>query len=78
MAIGELEKMVQGPLFERRGKRLFLNDRGRMLLPMAREVLQNTKAIEQTLSDATKEPIGELRIGASTTYRKLHPPADSQ
>jgi DNA-binding transcriptional LysR family regulator len=67
MAISELEKAIQGPLFERRSKRLLLNDRGRMLLPMAREVLRNTKAIEQTLRDATKEPIGELRIGASTT-----------
>jgi DNA-binding transcriptional LysR family regulator len=67
MAIGELEKITQGPLFERRGKRLLLNDRGRMLLPRAREVLLKTRSIEIALSDATKEPIGEVRIGASTT-----------
>ena len=35
MAIGELESIVGGPLFERRGRRLLLNERGRLLLPEA-------------------------------------------
>jgi DNA-binding transcriptional LysR family regulator len=67
MAIAELEKFTGGPLFERREKRLFLNDRGRLLLPEAREVLGRVKTVEKALNEATKEPVGELRVGASTT-----------
>jgi DNA-binding transcriptional LysR family regulator len=67
MALSELEKISGGALFERRGKRLFLNDRGRLLLSEAREVLGRVRTIERTLNEATKEPAGELRIGASTT-----------
>jgi DNA-binding transcriptional LysR family regulator len=67
MAIAQLEKITGGPLFERQGKRLFLNDRGRLLLPEAREVLGRIRKVERALNEATKEPSGELHIGASTT-----------
>jgi DNA-binding transcriptional LysR family regulator len=67
MAIAELEHALGGPLFERRGKRLLLNDRGRLLFPEAKEVLARVRAMERTLNEATREPTGELRIGASTT-----------
>jgi DNA-binding transcriptional LysR family regulator len=67
MAIAELEKITGGPLFERRGRRLLLNDRGRLLLPEAKEVLGRVRTMEQLLNEATKEPAGVLRVGASTT-----------
>ena len=67
MAIAELESTVGGPLFERHGRRLLLNERGRLLLPEAREILGRARTIERVLKEATKEPVGELRVGASTT-----------
>jgi len=67
LALAELEKITGGPLFERRGRRLLLNDRGRLLLTEAKEVIGRVRTIERILNEATKEPEGELRIGASTT-----------
>jgi DNA-binding transcriptional LysR family regulator len=67
MAIAELENITGGPLFERRARRLILNDRGRLLLPEAREVLGRVRTIERVMNEATKEPMGVLRVGASTT-----------
>ncbi|MCI5120361.1 MAG: LysR family transcriptional regulator, partial [Candidatus Electrothrix sp. AUS4] len=34
MALAELENQLGGPLFDRHGRSLLLNDRGRYLLPM--------------------------------------------
>ena len=67
MAIAELERLAGAPLFERRGKRLFLNDRGRKILPEAEEVIRRTREIEQFLDDSVGEPKGTLKVGASTT-----------
>ncbi len=67
MALAELENVTGGPLFERLGRRLLLNERGRLLLPEAREVLRRIKAVEELLCEATDEPVGVLRVGASTT-----------
>ncbi|AAR36211.1 LysR family transcriptional regulator [Geobacter sulfurreducens] len=67
MAIAELERVAGAPLFERRGKRLLLNDRGRKILPEAEEVVRRTRAIEQFLEDSAGEPRGVLNVGASTT-----------
>lgn len=67
MALAGLEKLTGGPLFERHGKRFLLNDRGRLLLPEAREVLGRVRTVERALNEAAKEPGGELRVGASTT-----------
>jgi DNA-binding transcriptional LysR family regulator len=67
MAISELEHVSGGPLFERRGRRLILNDRGRYLLPEAKELIRRAQTIERALNDSTEKPVGVLRIGASTT-----------
>ena len=67
MAIAELEHVAGAPLFERHGRRLLLNDRGRYLLPEAREVIRRTRTIERVLNDSAEKPTGVLRIGASTT-----------
>jgi DNA-binding transcriptional LysR family regulator len=67
MAIADLERLVDAPLFERIGKRLLLNDRGRMVLSQVSDVLKRAEAIELFLTDSAGEPMGELTVGASTT-----------
>jgi len=67
MAIAELEKFAGAPLFERRGRRLLLNDRGRQILTEVHEVLKKVGTIEQFLNESMGEPIGVLNVGASTT-----------
>ena len=67
MALADLENRYSEPLFHRRGRKLLLNDRGRMLLPLARNILEQAADFEQLLSLSTSEPVGRLQIGASTT-----------
>lgn len=67
MAVAELEELAGSPLFKRQGRKLLLNDRGRLLLPEAREILQRAHNIENLLREASDELVGILHIGASTT-----------
>lgn len=67
MALAELEESAGGPLFLRRGRRLLLNDRGRLLLEPAQEILRNVANFKNLLEESEREPRGLLRIGASTT-----------
>lgn len=83
-ALNELEHALAVQLFDRVGKRLMLNDNGRLLLPQALHMLDAAATIEQQflLSDQAG---GELHFGASTTigsymlppmiasYRRDHP-----
>ncbi|WP_224956771.1 LysR family transcriptional regulator [Geomonas subterranea] len=75
MALAELERLAGAPLFERSGRRLFLNDRGRQLLPEAREVLARVHRIEQFLEESIGTPVGSLIVGASTTIGNYLLPA---
>lgn len=75
MAIAELEKFADAPLFERRGRRLILNDRGRLILPEARDILMRVRMLEQLLNESAGEPIGTLNVGASTTIGNYLLPA---
>lgn len=67
MAIAELERFADAPLFERRGRRLLLNDRGRQILPKVRAVLLKMAEIEHFMTESAAEPVGELKVAASTT-----------
>ncbi|PKL74771.1 MAG: LysR family transcriptional regulator, partial [Candidatus Melainabacteria bacterium HGW-Melainabacteria-1] len=67
MAITGLEKFAGAQLFERQGKRLLLNDRGRLILTQVKEVLRQVGAIEQLLIESVGKPVGVLKVGASTT-----------
>lgn len=67
MALAELEKEAGGPLFQRQGRRLIVNERGRCLLPEACEILQRVGNFTRLLHDSADEPVGEIHIGASTT-----------
>lgn len=75
MAIAELERAAGAPLFERQGRRLLLNDRGRQILPEARDVLMKVRMIEQFLDESIGKPKGVLKVGASTTIGNYILPA---
>jgi len=75
MAIAGLEKFAGAPLFERQGRRLLLNDRGRLIVSQVKEVLRQAGTIEQLLIESAGEPVGVLRVGASTTVGNYLLPA---
>lgn len=66
-ALNELEALLDTQLFDRVGKRLLLNENGRLLLPQARQLLDAAIAMEQQFTNT--EAVGglSLHIGASTT-----------
>jgi DNA-binding transcriptional LysR family regulator len=66
MSLSELEKQLGQPLFERKKNRLFINDLGKQLLPLADEQIERCKLISTLFSD-TNRLNGKLRIGASNT-----------
>ena len=66
MALAQIEQ-VGAPLFERVGRQLLLNDRGRSLLKDAREILLAVKQLEQILQGGSGQLTGELHVGGSTT-----------
>lgn len=66
-ALNELEGVLNIQLFDRVGKRLVLNDDGRLLLPQARQMLDAAATIESQFSGVDAVKGMELRIGASTT-----------
>ncbi len=87
MALGELESQLAGPLFDRHGRSLLLNDRGRYLLPLSKSILHQVANIETTLTEQEGVVAGVLEIVASSTignyvlpyligaFMRLHPEA---
>jgi DNA-binding transcriptional LysR family regulator len=67
MALASLEQEHGGQLFQRQGRQLLLNDRGRLLLPYAQDILQQVNNFTTMLEDSQDHPMGHLHIGASTT-----------
>ncbi len=67
MAISELENQIGTPLFDRLGRRLLLNDRGRLLLPHATQVIRKVKHMEMIMTESDGSLAGELNVTASTT-----------
>lgn len=74
-ALKELEGALGGPLFDRVGRRLLLNDAGRSLLPMARSMLDQAQAMEDSLRLARGAVPPVLRLAASTTIGNYLLPA---
>lgn len=65
-ALNELERALEASLFDRIGKRLLINDLGRMLEPQAKQILAMAHSVEmQFKGNAVLER--DLIIGASTT-----------
>ncbi|ARS52514.1 MULTISPECIES: LysR family transcriptional regulator [Kushneria] len=65
VALSELEKQCDRTLFDRHRNRLYLNDQGRRLLPMADELLARSDAIDQLFDNEALG--GQLHVGASYT-----------
>ncbi len=66
MALADFESQLGRKLFDRIGKRLQLNDAGRLLLPKALDAVARVADIEH-LAASDNALIGPLRIGASMT-----------
>ena len=68
MALSSIENQLGGALFDRHGKKLVLNERGRLLFPKAANIITQIKEL-QDLMTGKKESVlrGQLIIGASTT-----------
>src|SRR5215469_5607736 len=67
MALAEMERQLDAPVFARERGRLRLNTRGRELLPLAQELLERYAEFGRVGSGGADELGGELRIGASNT-----------
>jgi DNA-binding transcriptional LysR family regulator len=66
-ALNELERILNARLFDRVGKRLLLNDRGRALLPTALAVLDGARNLETAFLSADHASLIDLHLFASTT-----------
>jgi len=66
MSLSELEKQLGHPLFERKNNRLFINEFGKQLLPLADEQIERSKLINNLFTQ-NKRLNGQLLIGASNT-----------
>ena len=73
MALGDLERQLGTPLFDRVGRQLLLNEAGRRLLPKTLDVLDRVREIEGTAVDPAAA--FDLRLGVSLTIgNHLLPP----
>jgi DNA-binding transcriptional LysR family regulator len=67
MALAELERQLNGQLFDRERGRLHLSPRGKEALPMAQEILERLHELLRQSDDTSAALSGELRVGASNT-----------
>ena len=65
MALADFESQIGARLFDRIGKRLVLNEDGRMLYPQAVEMVERAAELEQLFGKAGRAV--DLRLGASST-----------
>ncbi len=85
MALAELENQLGGSLFDRHGRSLLLNARGRYLLPLAKDITCQVSDIETIMSERNDTLEGQIEIIASTTlgnyilpyliggFKRIHP-----
>ncbi|ASP40456.1 LysR family transcriptional regulator [Bacterioplanes sanyensis] len=62
-ALRDIEQQFDVQLFDRHGKRLQLNEQGRLLLPKAESLLVQARELEQQLS--RHSTIGNIKVGAT-------------
>ncbi len=68
MALAALEEQLEGSIFDRHGKQLFLNERGRSLLPKAITIISQIKELKDMMVENKKDNLsGQLIVGASRT-----------
>lgn len=85
MALAELENQLGGSLFDRHGRSLLLNARGRYLLPLAKDITAQVSSIETIMSERNDTLTGEINVVASSAlgnyilpyligaFKKAHP-----
>jgi DNA-binding transcriptional LysR family regulator len=85
MALAELENQLGGSLFDRHGRSLLLNARGRYLLPLAKDITCQVSNIESIMSERNDTLEGRIDVVASTTlgnyilpyligaFKRVHP-----
>jgi DNA-binding transcriptional LysR family regulator len=67
MALAEMERQLDAPVFARERGRLRLNTRGREMLPLAQELLERYAEFGRIGRGSAEALGGELRVGASNT-----------
>jgi len=85
MALAELENQLGGSLFDRHGRSLVLNARGRYLLPLGKDIIAQVANIETIMSERNDKLSGTINIAASSSvgnyilpyligaFKKAHP-----
>jgi DNA-binding transcriptional LysR family regulator len=85
MALAELENQLGGSLFDRHGRSLLLNERGRYLLPLGKEIICQVGNVENIMSEKNDTLSGQINVVASTTigdyilpyligaFKRMHP-----
>jgi DNA-binding transcriptional LysR family regulator len=85
MALAELENQLGGSLFDRHGRSLVLNTRGRYLLPLGKDIIHQVANIETIMSERNDKLTGQINIAASSSvgnyilpyligaFKKAHP-----
>ncbi len=67
LALNEMENQLGGPLFDRSGRCLELNDRGRYFLPLSREILDKLEDLNTLMNEKDGKFAGSLNLVASST-----------
>ncbi len=65
--IQSIERTYRVELFVRHGRSVQLSEAGKSILPMARDVLNSARLLEDALSNVNGEVAGDLSIGCATT-----------
>ncbi len=70
LQIRSLERQLGIELFRRNGRNVTLSDAGRILLPLAQELLHQAKHVEEVMWGLQGVAVGELSVVCSTTVGK--------
>ncbi len=67
LALSEMENQLGGALFDRAGRSLELNDRGRFFLPISRDILDRLEDLDNLMNEKDGKFAGSLNLVASST-----------
>ncbi|MEN8199237.1 MAG: LysR family transcriptional regulator [Thermodesulfobacteriota bacterium] len=67
LALSEMENQLGGALFDRSGRSLELNDRGRYFLPLSRDILDKLDDLDSLMNEKDGQFAGALKLVASST-----------
>lgn len=67
LALSEMENQLGGSLFDRSGRSLTLNDRGRYFLPISRNIMRQLDDLDSLMNEKDGKFAGSLQLVASST-----------